>query len=242
MIDESRRTDPPLQLRPPGWDEAPLARVHTVRRHQRRHVWLSRLLVLAGLALVGYVAAKKLEATWAQRWAQQRLDRAPAEAEAEAPALRPGDPVARLTVPDLALDVMALEGVDEATLDRGAGHFPGSALPGEPGNASFAAHRDTFFRALGRVGEGTEIHLETSRGAHVYRVTETRVVGPDAVEVVAPLPGSQLTLVTCYPFDWVGPAPRRFVVRAVLLGSTTTAARSAPADTSAARPLLRALR
>jgi sortase A len=235
MIDEPGRTDPPLQLRDPRWDEAPLHRVHAVRRHRRRHVWLSRLLVLAGLALVGYVAAKKLEATWAQRWAAQRLDRT--ADEAEAPALRPGDPVARLTVPSLALDVMALEGVDEATLDRGAGHFPGSALPGEPGNASFAGHRDTFFRALGRVEQGTEIHLETSRGAHVYQVTETRVVGPDAVEVVASLPGSHLTLVTCYPFDWVGPAPRRFVVRAVLLGSSSPAARPVPADPSAARAL-----
>jgi len=242
MIEESGRTDPPLRLRAPGWDEAPLQRVHAVRRHRRRHVWLSRLLVLAGLALVGYVAAKKLEATWAQRWAALRLDRTADEAAAEAPALRPGDPVARLTVPGLDLDVMALEGVDETTLDRGAGHFPGSALPGEPGNASFAGHRDTFFRALGRVEQGTEIHLETSRGAHVYRVTETRVVGSDAVEVVAPLPGSQLTLVTCYPFDWVGPAPRRFVVRAVLLGSATAATRSEPANPSAARPLLRAPR
>lgn len=227
MTDESARTDPPLRLRPPAWDEATLVRVHAIRRVRRRHVWLSRLLLLAGLGLVGWVAAEKLEAAWAQRWAAARLADEPGddgEAVAGArPSPRPGEPVARLAIPRLALDVVALEGVDPETLDRGAGHFPGSALPGEPGNASFAGHRDSFFRPLGRVEEGDEVLLETPAGRHVYRVTDTRVVGPEEVEVVAALPGRQLTLVTCYPFDWIGPAPRRFVVRAVLADGSARA-------------------
>ncbi|MEZ5332709.1 MAG: class D sortase [Thermoanaerobaculia bacterium] len=218
-----RRHDSPTTAR---WDETPLIRLDTRHRRTRRHRWISPLLLLAGVALVGYVAARKAEAAWAQRWASARLDEARREAppaaapEPEgtppAPAPRPGEPVARLEIPRLSVDVVALEGVDPETLDRGVGHFPGSALPGADGNASFAGHRDSFFRALQRVAEGDEVRLETPSGEHVYRVTGTRVVGPDEVDVVAPLPGRQLTLVTCYPFDWIGPAPRRFVVRAAL--------------------------
>jgi sortase A len=146
--------------------------------------------------------------------------------------------VARLAIPRLGIDVVALEGVDPEVLDRGAGHFPGSALPGAPGNASFAGHRDSFFRALGRVEEGDEVRLETPSGLHVYHVTGTQVVGPHQVEVVAPIAGRHLTLVTCYPFDWIGPAPKRFIVRAAL--ATPQAAAEAPpresADGSLARP------
>lgn len=228
MTPPRTRPDIPMRQGTPDWDEVALVRVHAVRRRRRRHLWLSRLLLLAGLALVGYVTAKKIEAGWAQRWAAQRLEStAEAEEAPESPDPAPaplppphGEPVARLSIPRISLDVVALEGVDAETLDRGAGHFPGSALPGEPGNASFAGHRDSFFRPLSRVQEGDEVLLETAGGGELaYRVTATRVVGPDEVDVVAPLPGRQLTLVTCYPFDWIGPAPRRFVVRAVLEGT-----------------------
>lgn len=231
------RVDPPLSplagSPPASWDEIPLVRLDTRHRRRRRHRWISPLLLLAGVGLVGYVAARKAEAAWAQRWSAAQLAAArevpagapPAAAEEETPppvpAPRPGEPVARLEIPRLDVDVVALEGVDPDTLDRGVGHFPGSALPGQDGNASFAGHRDSFFRSLGRVAEGDEVRLESPSGDHVYRVTGTRVVGPDEVQVVAPLPGRQLTLVTCYPFDWIGPAPRRFVVRATLEGASS---------------------
>lgn len=125
--------------------------------------------------------------------------------------------MAHLRSPELELDVVALEGVDPKALRRGAGHFPGTALPGRPGNVAFAGHRDTFFRGLRDAGPGRRIEVETAEALYVYEVTETRIVAPEAVEVVAPLTGgSFLTLVTCYPFDWIGPAPQRFVVRASL--------------------------
>ncbi len=213
---ERRPADLPLHT-PVSWDEARVVHVGGVRSRWVRVGWLSRLLVAAGVLLLGYVAAVKLEATWAQRWAARQLEeQRETDAEARlAPAA--GQPVGRLIIPRLELDVVALEGVDRETLERGAGHFPGTALPGQTGNASFAGHRDSFFRALRDVRHGDEVRLQTPAGDYAYRVTETRVVGPLDVEVIDPVEGRHLTLVTCHPFDWIGPAPRRFVVRAALL-------------------------
>jgi sortase A len=213
-----------------SWDETRLVRVRA-RPRRIRPGWFSRLTLAAGLLLLVYVAAVRLEATWAQRWAARRLSTADQHEAAAAPsapagmpgggaavaAPLPGEPVGRLSIPRLALDVVALEGVDDDTLRRGAGHFPGTALPGQVGNASFAGHRDSFFRALRDVRSGDEVRVEAPDGDYLYRVTETRVVGPSEVGVIDPLGGSLLTLVTCHPFDWIGPAPRRFVVRGTLV-------------------------
>jgi sortase A len=117
-------------------------------------------------------------------------------------------------VPRLGLSAIVREGVDEATLRRAVGHVPQTARPGEAGNAALAAHRDTFFRPLKHIRKGDRIKVTTPDGAHEYRVTETRVVAPDDVSVLAPTMNPTLTLVTCYPFNFVGTAPKRFVVRA----------------------------
>ena len=114
---------------------------------------------------------------------------------------------------------MILEGTDERTLQRAVGHIAGTALPGQPGNVALAGHRDTFFRGLRNIRANDEITLSTLRGSYRYRVDSTRVVGPEATEVLASSPEGALTLVTCYPFYFVGPAPKRFVVRAHLLDS-----------------------
>ncbi len=194
-------------------------------------------LALAGAGLLLFVLAEVRERRSAQRAAREALVLAPleeghGEVEASAsaavdvpprPAPRPalGSVVGRIRIESAGVDVMALEGIGDDVLRRAAGHFPGTALPGAAGNASFAAHRDTFFRGLRTVGVGDRIEVETADSAFTYRVTETRVVEPSAVEVIASRGRPELTLVTCFPFDYVGPAPRRFVVHADLVESSS---------------------
>ncbi|MFW6175702.1 MAG: class D sortase [Acidobacteriota bacterium] len=129
-----------------------------------------------------------------------------------------GEPVGRLRIPRLALSVMVAEGADPAVLRRGAGHLPNTALPGRGGNVGIAAHRDRHFRPLKDVTSGDEIVLETVVGTFRYQVEWTRIVPPERVDVLHPTDAPALTLVTCYPFYYVGNAPDRFVVRARRLG------------------------
>ncbi|HVS04521.1 MAG TPA: class D sortase [Thermoanaerobaculia bacterium] len=125
----------------------------------------------------------------------------------------------RLEIPRLGLSVVVAEGDDRRTLRRAAGHLPETPLPGQPGNAVIAGHRDLHFRPLESVRVGDEVLFTTPAGSQRYRVDWVDVTAPSAVEVLAPTPVPALTLVTCYPFTWVGTAPDRFVVRAVLVGS-----------------------
>ncbi len=129
-----------------------------------------------------------------------------------APAMR--SVIGRLEIPRLNLSVMVREGADEGTLSRAVGHIPGTALPGKIGNVGLAGHRDTFFRALRNIREDDAIEFETVHGAYRYVVTSTKIVTPRDVSVLAASGGENLTLVTCYPFYYVGSAPKRFIVRA----------------------------
>jgi sortase A len=122
--------------------------------------------------------------------------------------------IGRLEVPRLNLAVIVEEGIDRGTLRRAAGHVPGTALPGEPGNVVVAAHRDTLFRPLKDVRPGDEVRFVTPDGWFEYEVVKTEVVAPSRTDVLAPGPEGEATLITCYPFGFVGPAPQRFVVRA----------------------------
>ena len=108
-----------------------------------------------------------------------------------------------------------LPGTDDRTLDRGVGHIEGTALPGTDGNLAIAGHRDGFFRGLKDIATGDLIEIVTVRETSTYRVERTWVVDPTDVSVLEPTPGPALTLVTCYPFYFIGSAPRRFIVRAV---------------------------
>jgi sortase A len=128
------------------------------------------------------------------------------------PAMR--SVIGRLQIPRLKLSVMVREGADERTLSRAVGHIPGTALPGSMGNVGLAGHRDTFFRALRNIREDDAIEFETTHGAYRYIVKSTRIVGPRDVSVLAASGGENLTLVTCYPFYYVGSAPKRFIVHA----------------------------
>ena len=124
-------------------------------------------------------------------------------------------PLAVLRIRRIGLEVPILEGTDEGTLNRGVGHIEGTARPGSNGNAGIAGHRDGFFRGLKDVRSGDLVDLETPIGVEHYSVQQSWIVEPDDVSVLAPTGGAAITLVTCYPFYFVGSAPRRFIVRAV---------------------------
>lgn len=132
----------------------------------------------------------------------------------------------RLRIPRLGISAMVGEGVDTRTLDRAVGHVPGSAFPGEAGNVSLAGHRDTFFRKLASIRPGDRIRLVTPDGSFEYRVEHIGVVSPASVEVLRDTGEPALTLVTCYPFRAIGPAPDRFVVRARASRASELASRS----------------
>lgn len=124
--------------------------------------------------------------------------------------------LAVLEIPRLGLTVPVLEGTDELTLNRGVGHVEGTALPGERANVGIAGHRDGFFRVLKDVTSGDTIRLVTLGETLGYTVEDIQVVEPEEVQVLAPTSTPVLTLVTCYPFYYVGNAPQRYIVRASL--------------------------
>ena len=134
------------------------------------------------------------------------------------PAMR--SVIGRLDIPRLKLSVMVREGADEGTLSRAVGHIPGTALPGKIGNVGLAGHRDTFFRALRNIREDDTIELETTGGMYHYVVKSTKIVTPRDVSVLEASGGETLTLVTCYPFYYVGSAPKRFIVHAAQMTPT----------------------
>jgi sortase A len=122
--------------------------------------------------------------------------------------------IGRLEIPRLRLAVIVEEGIDKGTLRRAAGHVPGTALPGEPGNVVVAAHRDTLFRPLKDIRPRDQVRFVTPDGAFEYEVLKIEIVKPSRTDVLASGPEGEATLITCYPFGFVGPAPERFVVRA----------------------------
>jgi len=129
-------------------------------------------------------------------------------------AARPDFPLGRIEISRIGLTAMIMEGVDAGTLRRAVGHIPGTPLPGAQGNVALAGHRDTFFRPLRDIQNDDEITLTTLDGSYRYRVDLISIVEPRDVGVLKNTGGAILTLVTCYPFHFIGPAPQRFIVRA----------------------------
>ena len=123
-------------------------------------------------------------------------------------------PLAVLRIPKIHLEVPVLEGTDDVTLDYGVGHVEGTALPGNGGNVAIAGHRDGFFRGLKDIARDDVLQLDTGRGLETYVIEDIWLVDPEDVWVLEPTGSSKLTLVTCYPFYYVGSAPRRYIVRA----------------------------
>ena len=125
-----------------------------------------------------------------------------------------GSPLGRIEISSIGLAAMIMEGIDGRTLRHAVGHIPGTPLPGQQGNIALAGHRDTFFRGLGNIHKDDKITLTTLHGSFSYRVDSTRVLEPQDTKVLGATAEDFLTLVTCYPFYFVGPAPKRFIVRA----------------------------
>jgi sortase A len=241
-VDDGFR-DPPARLATTESETAIASRIAS-GRPSLREGWknpprrgasvIERALQIFGLAALGMVIAVSLD-TFVFQWQSRRdfqhqleqpgaveqtdpkLDRGRSDPKESQRALRvePGAPIGLLQIPAIDLSVMVIEGTDATSLRRGVGRIDGTAWPGDTGNLGIAGHRDGFFRELRELRAGAEVRLQTVLGTYEYRVTSTRVVPPELIEVLRPSgPGRTLTLVTCHPFDYVGAAPERFIVHA----------------------------
>ncbi|MGH9339421.1 MAG: class D sortase [Acidobacteriota bacterium] len=187
-------------------------------KRKKRLRWIERCLWVAAIIALGWVAFVYIESYVYQKYASYQLEQQTladgTTAQAEGLAAQEFPLLARLSVPRLDLSVMVREGVDNKTLRRAAGHIPGTAAPGRSGNVGIAGHRDTFFRPLKDIQENDVIEITTREGEFRYRVEWTARVKPDEIHVLDQTEHPSLTLVTCYPFNYVGNAPERFIVRA----------------------------
>ena len=175
-------------------------------------VWFEWLLVGIGVGCLGVYGYETVEA---RRFQAERAAEFAEAAQAYAPiTVRTGSLLGMLDVPRLRLTTPVIEGDDDTTLKRAAGHLPDTPLPWEHGNSAIAAHRDGLFRPLKNIAAGDEIVFRSSRDVLHYRVTETAVVEPGDLSVLKPRSRDALTLITCYPFQYIGNAPQRFVVHA----------------------------
>ena len=178
---------------------------------------------LLGLA-IGCFGMYAYESVEARRYqAQQTAIFEKAARTLAAPKVRAGGLVGMLDVPRLKLTTPVVEGDDDRTLKRAVGHLPDTPLPWENGNAAIAGHRDGLFRPLKDVKIGDEIRFRTTRDQFRYRVTKTSIVMPDDISVLEPQAESSLTLITCYPFYFVGSAPKRFIIHAERLAPAARA-------------------
>ena len=196
--------------------------------------WSRYLFFIMGILALGYVGFVLLD-TWLfqayQTWRFQQalkgskpaigsveqLGSSPLPTRAEAERTRAarfgidgqkGSPLGRIEISSIGLAAMIMEGSDRKTLRRAVGHIPGTPLPGQLGNVVISGHRDTFFRGLRNIHEDDEITLTTLNGTYRYRVEFTEVVEPQNIAVLDHSDDAILTLVTCYPFYYVGPAPK----------------------------------
>ena len=180
--------------------------------------------LVSGIALLGYVALTLLDAALFQSYETWRFENvvnanvanpSPGpDVEKDRVILLAGTVIGRLHIARIGLNVMVVEGTDDKSLRRALGHVIGTALPGEPGNMAISGHRDTHFRPLRHLRLGDEIVMKDGTGSYRYQVESMRVVTPEDTEVLNGSSDRVLTLITCHPFNFVGSAPDRFIVRA----------------------------
>jgi sortase A len=199
----------------------------TILRSVEVMLWLFGLVCVSAYGVTKIHSARAqsaaisdLEAQWREEimaepeqslWSAQRIahhERARAETDALSP-------LALLTMPSVGIRVAVFDGTSDRVLNLGVGRVPGTGQVGAQGNLALAGHRDGFFRGLKDIDVGDDISIQHGGGIDHYRVTELLVVEPDAIHVLEPTDEMTLTLVTCYPFYFIGAAPRRFIVRAV---------------------------
>jgi sortase A len=201
-------------------------------------------LWIAGALTTGFCAGVFLEAHLYQSLQNRRLEEQLRARRPEAPFAPPhvkraiGSLVGRIEIPRLGFKAIVLEGSDSSTLRVAVGRIPETADPGQKGNLVLAGHRDSFFRPLKEIRDGDQIEVVTPTGNYRYAVEWTQVVNPSETEVLKPTREPSLTLVTCYPFHYIGPAPQRFIVRARQIGegpatATTPANYQSPAAQTA---------
>jgi sortase A len=181
---------------------------------------ISLALVVIGVVLMGYVAGeywgmyrsqKNLEAEWQRQAATVSIP-------GKAP-VSPDQMLTRLQIPKIQVDAIVVEGASRRELSEGPGHMRQTAQPGETGNAVITAHRDTFFRHIYELNKGDQIQVRRSGRTFTYEVTGKRIVMPEDIGVIKPTDNPQLTLITCYPTYYIGPAPKRLVVFSKLVDS-----------------------
>jgi sortase A len=189
------------------------------KRGQRFTRWSRRVLMLTGVLALAYVALTLFNAKQFQHAASLTLD---GQIHAEEQhtvtptrnAVKEGDVLGRIQIPRIGMSVIILQGTTSKTLRLGVGHINGTALPGESGSIGIAGHRDTFFRGLKDIHRDDEILLQTPAGVARYEVDWIQITAPGDGGIVSLTTESGLTLVTCYPFHYIGAAPERFVVHA----------------------------
>ena len=209
----------------PADDLGPLP-PHATPPRRRRLEWLERALLVVAFMSLGYYSYVSAESYLYQAYENRELDKilASAPAATAVPAAAParrlperGELIGRIEVPRLDVSAVVRAGSDARTLRLAVGHIPGTALPGDRGNVGLAGHRDTFFRRLRDIRPDDDIAVVTPEGTFTYRVQRTMIVDPKDVWVLDPTGTPTLTLVTCYPFSYIGSAPQRFIVRAELV-------------------------
>ena len=189
--------------------------------------WLERTLLAIGIVCVGYYGYQTTEARNVQREQiasfEARLHNTPVAPDAPRAPSAPSAPsptIALLEIPRLKMSSAVMSGDGPAVLDVAIGHLPDTPMPWEPGNSALAAHRDGLFSPLRNIRVGDEVRVRSAHGEFIYRVRETKIVAPDDLSVLEPTDIDTLTLITCYPFNYVGSAPKRFIVHADRIEST----------------------
>jgi len=180
---------------------------------------LAGTLIVAGALALLWVGVNRVVTASYRRHAAAALETMRASPAPEDPpgppaSLRSGEPIGTLEIVRIGLSGVVVEGDDDSVLDRAIGHLPDTPLPWHTGNSALAAHRDALFRPLKDVRFGDVLRLTTPYGAYEYRVRETLIVKPEDVWVLDATAGSTLTLISCWPFAYIGHAPERFIVRA----------------------------
>ena len=184
-------------------------------RHSAR--FAQRLLLWIGLAALAYAGSTVAYAGIFQRYQAWKFQTNVAQYPAIEIELQDGDLVGKLEIPRIGISVMVLQGTGDYPLAFGAGHVSGTPLPGTEGNVAIAAHRDTYFRNLKEIRRGDSIRYSTVRRSYEYVVASMETVDPDNTQILESHIRPELTLITCFPFYYVGSSPKRFVVHAVLL-------------------------